>query len=733
MRIRTLGMVALTGAATFTLAGSSDGPLQTSRVAGTSAGSGVQSVDLSLDPDRLDALFGAEDELAAARLMEEALVVAAEGDGPAELVLVGYRLVDGRPMATFESEPFQVAVGTPARVAEHGGLPAADFYGDAGRVSRDGIARAGPVPASTGVDDPVQVVTTGVSDRPADWYRREVLYLVAVPADEGLRAGVIATPVVLFGSEVVTLADGSAGAGATGGEPETTEQILERFILAEQKCRGWVQNYTLYRNVEGFVVPEYYEAFEGGPECRQVPVQEVAERWERQAGFEPGRWTHEQAEGLDMLGSALDQQLSSEGVPGIGGMAKAATGLMSEFVHAGADVDPDDLMVDDVRRRARERSDFAKRAKLVGTEDVDGRPANHFRAEGLEDVALVQDPGGPRFTLRTASLWIDREFYLPLRLLFEVTAIHEGKTRPLTIELLNQNYIVIGTGDVPPYAIAVPTRQVARIKGLTETMSKKDRAEIEQAVAEVKKLEAQLDQMPAAARGMIESQIARLKQMTGKDGQSITEAIIDVVDVVANEGPPYPGGIGHFIVEGTLFQGALVAATWYGPEENPLDVPDGLFRMMLVPQTISFTGRTPDGRVGLLEISDLEYGDFVQGRSNSVSGRLDRADGTTISSFDGESLTINITALTPTLVEGTAAGNRGAWFRVGHQPCSNAPRVLSTMSAEDADIERWRDFISQDGYEHPEFRDDFLKSCVKNIREARRQERLEDYRRRLGN
>lgn len=676
MRIRALG-VALTGAAMFGLAGSSDAPLATARVSGAIAGTDVQSVDLSLDPDRLEALFGAESELAAARLMEEALVVQAEGDGPAELVLLGYRLIDGRPMATFESAPFQVALGTQARVADLGGLPAPDFYGDAATVDRDGIATAGPVSAARGAADPVRLITTGVSNMPAAWYQREVFYLIAVPADENLRTAAMATPVVVFGAEAVRLETASTAPGGAGGGVTDVQEILRRFAATEQKCRGWVNDYTLYLNVEGFVIPQYYEAYQGGPECRQVAYTEVAERWGAETNMESPGWTHEHAQGLDMLGGALNQELSREGVPGIGQGAQMATSLMAEFVRAGAEIDADTLMVDDVRERSADRSDFVRRARLVGVETVDGRRALHVRAEGLQDIELDRPPGSTDFTLLAASLWLDFEYSVPLRLQFELEAREGDKVRLLTLELLNQDYVPIPVAS-EARRIFVPSRQVMRIRGLTEALSEKDRAELQAAVAEVKKLEAQMDQMPAAARGMIQGQIDRLKRMTGEEGESVAEATIDLIHAVVNEGPPYPGGEGQFRLQSVWFPGAMTMAEWEG---------SGL---RFLPTEIGFTGKEPSGTVGQLTVSNIEWDPYeVPATSITLAGlrgigtvrwSYTRRDGTIVPEeyveYE-EPTVVQIHTLTFTEAKGHARSeSTEGWFVVGHMPCSPMPRGI---------------------------------------------------------
>jgi hypothetical protein len=112
-------------------------------------------------------------------------------------------------------------------------------------------------------------------------------------------------------------------------------------------------------------------------------------------------------------------------------------------------------------------------------------------------------------------MWVDAEDYVPLRLTMDVDAHHGREVRPVTIELLKQNFRRLPTGDEATPGAIFPTRVVMRIKGLTEALSEKDRKELEKSAAEVAKLKSEIANMPKAVQGMMQSQIDRMERMMG--------------------------------------------------------------------------------------------------------------------------------------------------------------------------------------------------------------------------
>jgi hypothetical protein len=76
---------------------------------------------------------------------------------------------------------------------------------------------------------------------------------------------------------------------------------------------------------------------------------------------------------------------------------------------------------------------FARDAKLIGTESVNGRDAYHIRRENLN---LVQESDGDTFTIDTMDMWIDTEMYVPLKMVMSGIVTSGKESRPMTMESL---------------------------------------------------------------------------------------------------------------------------------------------------------------------------------------------------------------------------------------------------------------------------------------------------------
>jgi hypothetical protein len=558
------------------------------------------------------------------------------------------------------------------------------------------------------VADPVGVLLRNVRDKPAGWSSRTVLYFVAVASDANQRGGTSAVPVVVFTREPTTLGTTTtAGGGAT---PTTAVEVLQRVAEREDAGMAWVQNYTVYQRVERIEIPIYFErvnpgrtgGISGGGDpppsmpsppggkdgFRMVPPTIYIEDWYEEAGLGVPRHTEEQAQSFELLGQALNEGLSSHGMGALGGGAVMMTSLMAAYARVGASIDPEDLMVEDTDGRAAAAREFARRARLVGIEMVDGRRAHHLLADGLSDIEL-EPAGGVRYSMRSSSMWVDAEHYVPLRLTMDVDA-HDGReVRPVTIELLNQNLRQLATGDEAAPGAIFPTKVVMRIKGLTEAMSDKDRAEMEKAVAEVAKLKSEMANLPKSVQGMMQSQIDRLEKMVGtRDGGSVVEAVIDVLHVAANEGAPYPGGVGDFVVAGgATVDDAIVLSAFPEMEDTPLrgGEPSGI----QYPLILEFSGAGRDGRLASLSIRDIVEVDdeapwdvsntrgYGLGLKGVASATYQKLDGQT-AVIDDHPATIFVNHWSVTEVRGVVFTQYSrASFIVGHMPCSSKPRAIA--------------------------------------------------------
>jgi hypothetical protein len=182
----------------------------------------------------------------------------------------------------------------------------------------------------------------------------------------------------------------------------------------------------------------------------------------------------------------------------------------------------------------------------VATSGEPGQKRDAYRlvADNLTDIQLEQPKGDAKFTLDKATLWLDKEQLVPIRLLMEGKVESKGKTTPLTIEKLDLDYKQVG----PLYE---SHRQVYRLAGMMAGMSDKDRKKMEKAQADMEKARAQLESMPPAQRAMVEkmmgSQMDKLDAMVS--GDAVTSET-EVVSIAINEGPPTPFGPGSLTVGG---------------------------------------------------------------------------------------------------------------------------------------------------------------------------------------
>lgn len=329
----------------------------------------------------------------------------------------------------------------------------------------------------------------------------------------------------------------------------------------DKQAARWaqVQNYTVTIKVidsGGLQTPIYYEkmSVDGQPTFRMVPPTEYSREASEKAGFPPGKEVMAgMAPGLDMLGDALAQGGGDMPAMDLRGM----TSQMSMFARAAATA-PENDGRGDAKQAADDFSKFISRARLDGTEPVvatSGEPgqkrdAYRLVADNLTDIQLEQPKGDAKFTLDKATLWLDKEQLVPIRLLMEGKVESKGKTTPLTIEKLDLDYKQVG----PLYE---SHRQVYRLAGMMAGMSEKDRKKMEKAQADMAKAKAQLESMPPDQRAMVEkmmgSQMDKLDAMVS--GDAVTSET-EVVSIAINEGPPTPFG------PGTLTLGGPAAATY---------------------------------------------------------------------------------------------------------------------------------------------------------------------------
>ena len=168
--------------------------------------------------------------------------------------------------------------------------------------------------------------------------------------------------------------------------------------------------------------------------------------------------------------------------------------------------------------------DLAEQAQLVGTEQVDGRDAFHLAAR---DINRVEDIGmDGTFTMNGIDVWVDTDKYVPLRMVMNGVMNTDGNDRPITMDILQQDY-----RDVPGSTMYESYRQVMRMNG---EMSDEMKAQMEQARAGLEEFEKQMASMPESQRemmmNMMGDQVEMMRKLAAGDG---LEIITEVVSITA--------------------------------------------------------------------------------------------------------------------------------------------------------------------------------------------------------
>ena len=417
--------------------------------------------------------------------------------------------------------------------------------------------------------------------------------------------------------------------------------ILDAARAKQAERWRTVENYTVTLRVNdsgGLQTPVYYEktTIDGQTTFRMVSAGEYYRGVSERAGFPPGKEVMaEMAQGLDMMGDAM--AVGGGDMPPMD--LRGMTGQMSMFARAGANAKEDDGRADAAKALG-DFAEFAKRAHLDGTESVastSGAPAEmreayRIVAEGLSDIPLEQPTDGAKFTLKKATLWLDKEQLVPLRLLMEGVADNKGKKTPISIEKLDMDYKQFG----PLYE---SHHQVYRLSGLMSGMSDKDRKEMEKAKVEFEKAKVELQKMPPQQKAMVEKmlkgQMEKFEAMTSGDAVTSTT---DVVSIAVNEGPPTPYGPGSLTVGGPAAATYPNALTIAGDDPNA-DLGIAARIPGQAEAIIGLRGVAPFPVSGQIEIGNASGHAMIEGGAKV--------------SIEGGSGTITVTKRTGTRIVGT--------------------------------------------------------------------------------
>ena len=144
------------------------------------------AVALRFDGRRLERAFQTSSP-SVRDLLAAALTVQLEGDPdrPIALVLYTFKVANGAVVSKYRSGTFSIQPGSATRIPA-AALPAAGWFGDTAPAEPEGFLLANQaMPGDAAARDPMRFIADGIFFKPADWKRREMVYLAAIPALDG--------------------------------------------------------------------------------------------------------------------------------------------------------------------------------------------------------------------------------------------------------------------------------------------------------------------------------------------------------------------------------------------------------------------------------------------------------------------------------------------------------------------------------------------------------------------
>ena len=327
------------------------------------------------------------------------------------------------------------------------------------------------------------------------------------------------------------------------------ESVLDCVADRQAERFDGIRGYALVQSVMGHQTTQYFRIVsvtDAEGDSHDVPVAVDAAGYRSAVTGEKPQMTSAEflnayATGLDMTGDAVaagvEEGLADAGLPpgALAASGRSPTATLDPRVMLGPAGDmlrevaaegsggsaPDSAAAE----AAAAMSAFEAAARLVGSDEIDGRRAHQIRADDLDQTHAGPDG---TFTVNAIDLWVDAEWCVPLKMRMEATATTGGQTRPMVIEQLKQAY-----REVPGSRLFEPYRQVTRVGGMLDPAQQ---AEMARALQELEKMEAQLAGMPESQRRMVENMMGgQLQQLRSMAAGGMFETVIETVRIAVDE------------------------------------------------------------------------------------------------------------------------------------------------------------------------------------------------------
>lgn len=165
-----------------------------------------------------------------------------------------------------------------------------------------------------------------------------------------------------------------------------------------------------------------------------------------------------------------------------------------------------------------------ERARLEGTETVDGEATHRILVDDLEGLELLPPNAGEDVRLTSMTMFLDTDEHLMRRMIMEGTLNQNGTAHPVSFDMLLQDYRTVD-------GLTTPFRMVLTGQGLLGAMADGDEAKAREQLQE---MERQIASMPAEQREMMERalgpQLEQMRKMAQSGGFEM-EMVVKSVEV----------------------------------------------------------------------------------------------------------------------------------------------------------------------------------------------------------
>lgn len=334
-------------------------------------------------------------------------------------------------------------------------------------------------------------------------------------------------------------AQGISGMGQVSADDVAA--LLQRCDRMQQARWDGVTHYLVDQSTMGSRVNLAYERFEvSGPDGTRRAAFRPMRRDSPYSSAELRSFAGE----ADKVGKAIRDEIRASGLPADllsapGQDPWASTdprvmmGGAATFARAAADAQDANAAEREATAEATRQSidhmeQFARRARIVGTEQIDGVDAHRLRAEGLK--RRVSDSGSGELVIDEVDLWIAAKECVPLRLKMSGVMTVNGESRPVTIERIDSKYERVAGSKMYE-----PRRQVMRMKGIMSAEQEREMARAQEQMAET---ERKLQQLPPSQREMIMRQMGpQMAVMKGMASGRAFEVVTEVHGIQVNPDP----------------------------------------------------------------------------------------------------------------------------------------------------------------------------------------------------